>query len=218
MSELAVLTGTAAYLGLIHTLIGPDHYLPFVAMARARDWSRLKVILVTALSGLGHVMSSVALGVIGVVVGIAVARLKGVEEVRGDLAAWLLIAFGLVYFSWGVYRSWRNRPHGHGREEGGHSHGAARDITPWVLFTIFVFGPCEPLIPLVMVAAATGGVWGGALVAGVFSAVTILTMLAAVMALTFGLRLVKLHWLERHGHALAGATIALCGGLILLGL
>lgn len=215
MSELALLTGTAASLGFIHTVLGPDHYLPFVAMARARGWSWPKVSLITVLCGLGHVGSSVVLGVVGVALGIFVAKLEGVESVRGDIAAWILIAFGLVYFVWGMYRSRRKVPTGHAHADAG---GAAGDITPWVLFTIFVFGPCEPLIPLLIYPAAEESAWGVALVAGVFGAVTILTMLALVLALGFGVRLLRLRKLERHGHALAGATIALCGGLILFGL
>jgi nickel/cobalt transporter (NicO) family protein len=34
--ELTVITITAASIGLFHTLMGPDHYLPFIVMARAR--------------------------------------------------------------------------------------------------------------------------------------------------------------------------------------
>ena len=49
-----------------------------------------------------------------------------------------------------------------------HAAEAAGNMTPWVLFTIFVFGPCEPLIPLVMYPAAKGDSAGVALVAGAF--------------------------------------------------
>jgi nickel/cobalt exporter len=34
--ELWTLTGLAAFLGFFHTLIGPDHYIPFIMMAAAR--------------------------------------------------------------------------------------------------------------------------------------------------------------------------------------
>jgi len=40
--DLTVLTITAASLGLFHTLFGPDHYLPFIMMARARRWEGRK--------------------------------------------------------------------------------------------------------------------------------------------------------------------------------
>jgi hypothetical protein len=39
-----------------------------------------------------------------------------------------------------------------------------------------------------------------------------------VLVLSYGFRLMHLGWIERHIHTLSGATIALCGALILLGL
>jgi hypothetical protein len=39
-------------------------------------------------------------------------------------------------------------------------------------------------------------------------------MLAVVMASSFGLSLLPMGKLERYSHALAGLTIALCGGAI----
>ncbi len=34
--EIVVLGIAAASIGFFHTLLGPDHYLPFIVMARAR--------------------------------------------------------------------------------------------------------------------------------------------------------------------------------------
>jgi hypothetical protein len=64
--ELKALVITAASLGFFHTLLGPDHYLPFIMMSWARGWSGLKTGLITFLCGLGHICSSVVLGLIGV--------------------------------------------------------------------------------------------------------------------------------------------------------
>ena len=162
-SELTLLLGTAAAVGFLHTLLGPDHYLPFVAMSRALRWSRTKTVLVTLACGAGHVLSSVLLGTVGIALGLAVTRLESWESHRGEFAAWLLIAFGLVYFLWGLRQAYRNRPHTHvhAHEDGlvhvhphrhsdvhAHVHDAEGDgssmarVTPWVLFTIFIFGPC----------------------------------------------------------------------------
>jgi ABC-type nickel/cobalt efflux system permease component RcnA len=112
-SELTVLTVTAASIGVGHTLLGPDHYLPFVVLARARGWSKAKTVLITVLCGIGHVGSSIVLGMAGIALGVAVARLEGIESVRGDIAAWLLIAFGLVYMVWGIRHAARHRAHSH---------------------------------------------------------------------------------------------------------
>ena len=69
--EIMVLCITAASIGFFHTIFGPDHYVPFIVMSRARKWSHVKTILITILCGLGHVGSSVVLGLIGVAVGLS---------------------------------------------------------------------------------------------------------------------------------------------------
>ena len=221
-----VLAGTAAGIGFIHTVIGPDHYLPFIVMARARKWPLSKTLVISFLCGLGHVLSSVVLGFLGIALGIAVTRLEGVESFRGGLAAWVLIGFGLAYFVWGLRRALRNTPHKHSHvhlsePEHEHAHGTEHchphvgegkaNITPWILFTIFVFGPCEPLIPLVMYPAARHNIAGVALVAAAFGLATILTMLVIIALSSWGLSFVRLGRLERYSHALAGAMIFVSG-------
>jgi ABC-type nickel/cobalt efflux system permease component RcnA len=226
--DIWVLAGTAASIGFIHTVLGPDHYLPFIVMGRARRWPLAKTIIISFLCGLGHVLSSVLLGFLGIALGIAVIRLEGVESFRGSLAAWLLIGFGLAYFVWGMRRAWKNKPHSHSHahspedehdhshthdEEHYHLHGASgrANITPWILFTIFVFGPCEPLIPLVMYPAARHSAGGVVLVTAAFGLTTILTMLAIIAVSSWGVGFVRLGRLERYSHALAGAMIFVSG-------
>ncbi len=251
MEHWQALTSLAIVTGFVHTLAGPDHYLPFVAMSRARQWSPVRTLVVTALCGLGHVLGSVVLGILGVTVGIAIARLELVEAVRGEVAAWLMIVFGILYGIWGLRRAARGRRHRHlhvhldgnvhdhehdHERQHVHVHDSVEDaaasgsprsprsqldryvaMTPWVLFTVFIFGPCEVLIPQLMFPAATSSVSLLILVVVAFGLTTIGTMLVMVMALTFGLRNLRLNWLERHMHSLAGATLVLCGSLILLG-
>lgn len=240
--QLPFLLWTAATVAVIHTLLGPDHYLPFVAMSRALGWSRPKTVLVTLACGLAHILSSVLLALVGVALGIAASRLHQWESYRGELATWCLIAFGLVYFIWGLRRASRSvshthihahadgvvhtHPHKHEHSHA-HVHIAALDasasppsnsasvqmarVTPWVLFTIFVFGPCEPLIPLTMLPASQNNILGACLVTLVFGIVTLATMLAAVLTLRAGVARLPTAALERYTHALAGATLLLCG-------
>ncbi len=224
--------GLAASVGFLHTLVGPDHYLPFIVLSGARRWSAAKTAVITALCGAGHVLSSVMLGGIGIAVGATVFRLTSVETVRGEIAAWLLFSFGITYFIWGLHRAIRNRPHRHVHVHGdgkAHEHGhlhaddhahvhesGSTDLTAWTLFIVFVLGPCEPLIPLLMYPTATSGSWMQvAAVAVVFSAVTVATMTGLVMAAYFGLSLVALRRLERFSHVLAGAAILLAGAVML---
>ena len=224
--EIELLCITAASIGFIHTVLGPDHYLPFVVMSRSGKWSSFKTGIITVLCGVGHVSSSVVLGFIGIALGTAVARLEAIESVRGELAAWVLISFGLVYMVWGIRRGIRHKGH-HGHLHLGkmtiHTDestsavsvtkegGSEISLTPWILFTVFVLGPCEPLIPLVMYPAAKSNLAGAALVAGIFSVVTIATMTMVVFVLRAGVSLLPLQHLERYIHAIAGGTILLCG-------
>jgi sulfite exporter TauE/SafE len=225
-TELSALIITAAAIGFFHTIFGPDHYLPFIMMSWSRKWSSAKTMLITLLCGLGHIGSSVVLGLIGVALGLAVKKLEVVESVRGNVAAWLLIAFGLAYSVWGLRRAYRDRSHAHGHShtsqtahahvhshygEHAHIHNKKASITPWALFIIFVFGPCEPLIPVLMYPAAKDSLFGLAAVAVVFGIVTIGTMLAIVLLSVAGVDFIPFGRLERFSHAIAGATICLCG-------
>jgi sulfite exporter TauE/SafE len=226
--DIYLLAATAASLGFIHTITGPDHYLPFIVMAKARNWSMAKTAWITFLCGLGHIGSSVILGLIGVALGIAVSSLEGLESFRGNIAGWALIAFGLVYLVWGIRRAIKNQRHTHihfHKDGSKHTHDHNHDtehvhihekeqkanLTPWILFTIFVFGPCEPLIPIVMYPAAQHSTIGLVIVTALFGGITILTMLGIVLVSSFGINLLPMGKLERYSHALAGGSIFLCG-------
>lgn len=230
--DLSMLLATAASIGFLHTLLGPDHYIPFIVMAKAQKWSLAKTALITVLSGAGHVLSSVVLGLIGIALGIAINRFEFFESIRGDIAVWALIAFGLVYTVWGIRRAIRNRPHEHVHlhsdgEAHGHEHthaeehlhvheksGKVVNLTPWILFTILVFGPCEPLIPILMYPAAKNSMAGLAAVVFVFGICTIATMLTLVLVSVYGMSFIPGPRWERYSHVIAGATILFCGIVI----
>jgi sulfite exporter TauE/SafE len=228
-AELSALVITAASIGFLHTVLGPDHYLPFIMMSWARKWSRVKTMVITFLCGLGHIASSVVLGLIGVSLGLAVKKLEVIESSRGNIAAWLLIAFGLAYLVWGLRRAYRNRPHIHthvhpvpsstggvhtGERAHGHSHShhlehshvhngkSSSSITPWALFAIFVF---------LMYPAAKNGFFEVLLVVFVFGTATIATMLGAVLLANAGVNFLPLAKVQRFAHVIAGATILFCG-------
>ena len=224
---LWLLISTAVGLGFIHTLIGVDHSLPFVVLGRAQGWSLRKLMTITAVCGIGHVLSSILLGAVGIALGVAVEKLEWIETGRGEVAAWLLIGFGLAYASWALYGTLRRRRHTHAHahdaenlhvhdhsheREHMHPHGLSRRaLTAWGLFIIFIFGPCEPLIPLLMVPALKHQWTGVLLVAAVFGLTTVLTMIAVVTAGFYGLRPSFTSLLERHVHLVAGLLIAASG-------
>lgn len=207
--QMSVLLLGTAGVAILHTLAGPDHYLPFIVMGRARRWSVARTVFWTTLCGLGHVASSVLLAVAGVVFGFGLERVRFIEEFRGNLAAWAMIAFGLVYLAWGLNKAVRHPHHAHTHVPAGTPEGFR--LTPWVLFTIFLFGPCEPMIPLVMYPAAQGSwadVW---VVVAAFSGLTIGVMVAVVLLGQRGLGLLPAGRIGRFRHAMAGGTVLLAG-------
>jgi nickel/cobalt transporter (NicO) family protein len=226
-NSLTILSITAVSIGFLHTLLGPDHYLPFIVLSQAKKWSIRKTMVITFFCGLGHVLSSVILGLIGIGVGISLNRLVFVESFRGNIAAWLFIAFGLVYMIISIRNLLRKKKHihshfhiGEGRHEHEHNHLREHlhfhqkdeiNTTPWILFLIFVFGPCEPLIPILMYPAAENNIQGSIFVSVLFSTVTIATMMTIVLAFKYGLNKINLKPIEKYSHLIAGTMIFVSG-------
>ena len=225
--SITLLSVTAISIGFIHTILGPDHYLPFILLSQAKNWSTKKTMLITFICGVGHVLSSVVLGLIGIAVGISVSKLVSVESFRGNIAAWLFISFGLVYMIISIRNLMKKKKHSHPHlhtdgnkhlhehdHHRGHSHFHQEDIvktTPWILFLIFVFGPCEPLIPILMYPASEHNITGAIIVSFLFSIVTITTMMSVVLAFKMGLNKINLKPVEKYSHLIAGTMIFVSG-------
>jgi hypothetical protein len=197
-------------------------------MARAGNWSAVRTAVVTTLSGLGHVLSSVLIGVAGVMLGAAVGELEVIESVRGEFAGWLLVAFGFGYFLWGMHRAGRSadRKHRHTHADGTtHSHPSASGLpesphhehhgdapsAPWILFAVFVLGPCEPLIPLLIYPAAALDAGAVLTTSVLFGIATVTTMVGMALAVRAGINLLPVRRLERYMHAMAGGAVMLSG-------
>lgn len=226
--ELILLTLTAASLGFVHTILGPDHYIPFITLAKASKWSFSKTTIITILCGVGHILSSVAIGLIGIAFGLALKSVEFFESIRGEIAGWLLITFGLLYLLWGIKKAVKYKPHTHFHihdnevihthehihtEDHAHIHEEekSKKLTPWVLFIIFIFGPCEALIPILMYPAATASTFSLILVTVVFGLTTIATMLGIVLLSLYGMKTLSFPSFERYSHATAGFLIFACG-------
>lgn len=215
-TNFSLLAITAISIGVFHTLAGPDHYIPFVAMSKTRSWSLPKTVNIVILCGLGHVLSSVFIGFIGIGAGAMLSRIEFIEGIRGNIAAWLLLLFGLGYLVWASYRMFIKKGHHHHHDI---ENSEKRKMTFWILFTIFIFGPCEPLIPLLMYPAAESNYLAVIGIAGIFTIATVGTMVLSVVLLLKGISLVKMNLLEKYQHFLAGSAITICGaGILFLGL
>lgn len=241
--EILSLSLAAAWTGFVHCLCGPDHYVPFVAMSRVGAWSLRKTLVITFLCGIGHVLGSALIGFVGIALGLIVFQLEQAEAVRGDIAAWALFGFGAMYTLGGMIHALRsdlrnpdldsadaNAAAASSDEVGftvtesnpcalpGPAIVANKTMTPWILFVVFLFGPCEPLIPYLMVPAAKANMWGVAWVTLLFGITTLATMTTLVALIYRGTLAIRFHALQRWGHAVAGLVVLACGAAMLTGL
>jgi hypothetical protein len=230
--ELQILILTAITISCLHTLAGPDHYLPFIALARTRGWSFRKTVWWTVVCGCGHVWSSVLLGLGGAAIGWSLSKAGWLQSVRGSLAGWGLIFFGLIYCTWGIIRAGKGTSHKHfdiGNDGAvyvfEHRHDELviprerHKVTPWVMFVIFLLGPCEPMIPLLYFPAAKNSTFGLITLIATYTVFTLLTMLTMVFLGYYGFSFLKTSRLEKYMHAIGGFAILSCGaGMVFLGL
>jgi len=168
----------------------------------------------------------------GVALGFSLSKINWLEDIRGGLAAWALFIFGLMLLVFGLYRAYKNSTHKHFDiyESGDvyvyeHNHNQGpimptekKKVTPWVMFIIFLLGPCEPMIPLLTYPAILDSTYGIILITVVFLFFTLLMMVLMVILGYYGYSLIKTEFLEKYINAIAGGTIAICGaGMIFLG-
>lgn len=232
MNELYLLFVSAATLGFVHTILGPDHYLPFIVLSKARQWSSQKTMWITFISGVGHVGGSIIIGMIGIALGISLNKLEYLESYRGEIVGWMLFAFGIGYTFYGIYKYIKNAHHFHlpnfmlPKNIRGLQHLPTEDqkedntkLTPWILFLIFVFGPCEVLIPMLIFPAYENSTFGMITVALIFGVATVLTMMLIVYIGYKGTSLIRFKKHEKYLHLVAGVLILLsASGILFFGL
>ena len=220
LTAFVALALTAASVGALHSL-APDHWVPFSVLARAQGWSRAKTARITLFCGFGHVTVSVALGLLGLVLGAAVLQAMG--ERLATVGGILMVGFGLAYAAWGLRRAVRNRlpghTHGHGHHHHGHPHDHAHDYsrtTAWSLFLLFCADPCVAVVPILFAAAPLGVLPATAIVL-TYEASTMATMIVLVLLAHKGVAGLKAKWIDRYGDGAAGGLIA-ATGLVLMAL
>jgi sulfite exporter TauE/SafE len=231
MHQISYLILTAITISCLHTVTGPDHYVPFIALSKSKKWSVNKTIFWTLICGIGHVGSSVVLGLAGIAFGWSLSKLTWFENVRGGISGWAMLLLGLSYTAYAFIQLKQNRLHRHFDvyEDGSmyvfeHQHEGVvypqqkRRVTPWVMFIVFVLGPCEPLIPLLSFPAAQHSMHGIAILITVFTLFTLLTMVTMVLLGYYGISLFQTQKLEKYMNVIAGTTVSICGiGMLFLG-
>ena len=109
-----LLVVTVAVIGVLHTAV-PDHWAPIALIARQRAWSRRETALAAAQAGVGHVLTTLIIGLSVWFAGVQfAARFGGVVDTIASVA---LVLFG-GWVALGAWRDLRKRS-GHGHSHGG---------------------------------------------------------------------------------------------------
>ena len=228
----------------LHAAI-PTHWLPFVVAARAQRWQKPKTLAVTGVAGAGHVLFTIALGVLIVWGGIAVNSRIG--TLFPLIAGGALIALGVFY----LVRQFQGAGHshlfgGHSHHEHMHQHDSHDhhkhshahihehehddDLTmieqrwshrrsDWVviagLFALLTFSPCEAFLPIFMIGAKYGWV-GFALLTAILAVATVAGMVLFTWLTLMGVEKLKLSAFEKFESGVLGGVLCLLGLLIIL--
>jgi hypothetical protein len=108
-----LLVVTVAVIGVLHTAV-PDHWVPITLVARQRAWSMQETALAAAQAGIGHVVTTLIIGLAVWFAGVEFAARFG--NVVDTIASIALVLFG----GWVALSAWRDLQSRSGR---GHSHG-----------------------------------------------------------------------------------------------
>ncbi|HVR45052.1 MAG TPA: hypothetical protein VMT95_00210 [Candidatus Binatia bacterium] len=198
----ALLLGAVVAVGVLHTLV-PDHWLPIAVAARRFNWTAARTAGAAAIAGLGHAVSTLAIGVVVWLGGVALAvRLGNVVSI---LAGFALVAFGL----WIVIASLREM-----RAEP-HAQSAAAGKTSTALLIILGSSPMVEGIPAFFAAARFGAGLLAAM-AACFAISTITTYVVVCVSSRAALARLSLGPFERYGEVISGAVIAVVGVVFLV--
>jgi hypothetical protein len=198
----AVLIGAVIAVGVLHTLV-PDHWLPIALIARQRGWSRARTAGAAAVAGLGHTVSTLAIGVVVWLGGVALAVRFG--NVVSLLAGAALIAFGL-WIAIASLREMRAEPH---------AHAASAHASSAALLIILGSSPMLEGIPAFFAAARFGAGLLAAM-AACFAVSTIATYVVLCISSHAVLASLSLGPLERYGEVISGTVIAVVGVVFLV--
>jgi len=196
--EAWILVLAVIAVGVLHTLV-PDHWVPITLIARQRSWTRAQTARAALGAGLGHTLSTLAIGIVVWLAGtVAAARFGAVVSMLSSLA---LIAFG----AWIAIAAWRELSHEHDHERT-HEH----KHTATALTLVLGSSPMVEGIPAFF-AAARFGPSLIAIMSVCFAVSTIVTYVVLCTLSRAALERLHLGPLERYGEVLSGALIVLVG-------
>ena len=186
-------------LSVLHALI-PNHWLPVLAISRKEKWTIAQTTYITFISGLSHAVSTVLIGVIIGLVGISLA--DTISSFTHVITPVILISLGLFY----IYQ--------HHRHKHFHLHAEVKPVEKnkviiGLIIAMF-FSPCLEIEAYFLMAGAHGW-YHVAILAMLYTIVTVLGMVLWVRLTYKGLLKMNWHTLEHNAGIITGGTLMATG-------
>ena len=154
------LIGATFFIALTHAVM-PNHWMPFALVGKGQKWGLTKTILVTAIAGLGHSITTSIIGFIIALLGYHITA--HAEAIIEPLAGVVLIIMGIVFV---IVGRLRQCPHSH-------NHSIFSDKLVVVsLLMMLSCSPCIAVLPIFLAASAYN--WG--MLFSLFAILTITTV------------------------------------------
>lgn len=186
-------------LSVLHALI-PNHWLPVLAIGRKEKWTIAQTTSVTFISGLSHAVSTVIIGAIIGLVGVKLA--DSIESFTHVITPIILIGLGLFY----IYQ--------HHRHKHFHLHAEVKPVGKNKIIVGLViamfFSPCLEIEAYFLMAGAHGW-YHVAILAMLYTIVTVLGMVLWVRLTYTGLVKINWHSLEHNAGIITGVTLIATG-------
>jgi putative Mn2+ efflux pump MntP len=196
-------------LSLIHATI-PSHWLPVVAIGKAEKWSQRDTLLVTAISGFAHTISTVLVGIAIGIVGISLSR--NYAFIAEKLAPVLLIVLGIIYLI--IDRFNHHHHHLPDNQVTGARNRSKMAIILSLVIAMF-FSPCLEIEAFYLQAVVEGW-YGILLLSAVYIIVTVSGMVLLVFLASKGVRSIQSHFLDHHEKLLSGLVLVILGIIALV--
>jgi len=232
-TALTTIAATGFSVAFFHAAI-PTHWLPFVLVARARNWSNARTLVVTSLAGLGHVALTSLLGLVVAWFGFQIeSKVKAFPWLAGGL----LLAFA-GYYLWQQLHG-RGICHHHppgSRHHAGAQCGAEGDGSHWQeelkdsplvspqsgewaaisgLFIMLTLSPCESFLGIYLSGVQFG--WPGFfLLSAILAVATLAGMTLFTWLALLGFTRFRLKRFERCEAGLLAAVFGVLGVLVIV--
>lgn len=188
------LFSAALSVALLHTLL-PMHWLPYVTVARSNGWNVARLIVMTLVGTLIHLISTAALTSVALLLSYGASHTIGHATERAGAGVMVLLAVLYLCLP-AMVRRWSDR-------------------LTWILAVGVGIQPCVELVPLILVAAISGP--AATVLVGVTWAVTTTALsLALVLCAYWGITLGWTKWLSRYAYPTTGLVLLLSAGALFL--